>query len=167
MIRLARDEDLPVLRDIDRAAGKAVADIGMAVVAQDEPPSIETLRTFQQDGRAWVSVDQDNQPVGYLIAELIGDDAHIEQVSVHPDHRGGRLGLRLIEWVAEWARERGARALTLTTFTEVAWNGPYYERCGFRELDESELTPGLRAVRAAEAAHGLDRWPRAAMRRDL
>ncbi len=167
MIRSARDEDLPVLRDIERAAGKVFADIGMTFVADDEPPSIDTLRAFQQDGRAWVSVDQDDQPVAYLIAELIDDDAHIEQVSVHPAHRGERLGRQLIEHLGDWAREHGARALTLTTFTEVVWNGPYYERCGFRRLDDSELTPGLRAVRAAEAAHGLDRWSRATMRREL
>jgi hypothetical protein len=47
----------------------------------------------------------------------------------------------------------------------VPWNAPYYERLGFRRVDD--LTPGLRAIRAAEAARGLDRWPRVAMRRDL
>jgi hypothetical protein len=46
-------------------------------------------------------------------------------------------------------------------------NGPYCERLGFRYLADGELTPSLKAIRAAEAAHGLDRWPRAAMRRDL
>lgn len=69
--------------------------------------------------------------------------------------------------LAGWARGRGATALTLTTFVDVAWNGPYYQRCGFRYLADHEITPGLRAIRAAEAEHGLDRWPRAAMRRDL
>ena len=63
--------------------------------------------------------------------------------------------------------ERGCAALTLTTFTEVPWNGPYYRRCGFRVLGDAELTPGLRKIRAAEAEHGLDRWPRACLRREL
>jgi hypothetical protein len=57
--------------------------------------------------------------------------------------------------------------LTLTTFAEVPWNAPYYLRCGFRRLGVRELTPGLRAIREREAAHGLDRWPRVCMRRDL
>ncbi|MFJ1461636.1 hypothetical protein [Nocardia sp. N2S4-5] len=34
-------------------------------------------------------------------------------------------------------------------------------------LATHEETPGLRALRAAEADHGLDRWPRCCMRRDL
>ena len=58
-------------------------------------------------------------------------------------------------------------ALTLTTFRDVPWNAPYYRRCGFRVLDEQEWTPGLRAIREREAGHGLDRWPRVCMRRDL
>ena len=40
--------------------------------------------------------------------------------------------LALIEHVAGWARAHGSPALTLTTFTEVPWNAPYYERLGFR-----------------------------------
>ncbi|NUO59744.1 MAG: GNAT family N-acetyltransferase, partial [Hamadaea sp.] len=56
---------------------------------------------------------------------------------------------------------------TLTTFVEVPWNAPYYARHGYRLLGEDELTSGLRAIRAREAALGLDKWPRTAMRRDL
>jgi GNAT superfamily N-acetyltransferase len=167
VIRPARKDDLPVLRDIERAAGRVFAGIGMTMVAEDEPPTLATLLSYQQDGRAWVATDASDRPVAYLIADLVDGAVHIEQVSVHPDHSRKRLGFGLIEHVAGWAAERGAKALTMTTFTEVAWNEPYYERCGFRRLEESETTPGLRAIRQAEAAHGLDRWPRASMRRDL
>jgi len=38
---------------------------------------------------------------------------------------------------------------------------------GDEALPADELTPGLREIRAEEAAHGLDEWPRLAMRRDL
>lgn len=65
------------------------------------------------------------------------------------------------------ADSEGAPALTLTTFTDVPWNAPYYARCGFRRLDDGELTPGLREISEREAAHGLDRWPRVCMRRAL
>lgn len=58
-------------------------------------------------------------------------------------------------------------ALTLTTFSDVPWNRPYYERLGFRVLDEVELSPGLRRIRREEAQRGLDRWGRVAMRRRL
>jgi len=34
----------------------------------------------------------------------------------------------------------GLPALTLTTFTHVPWNAPYYTRCGFRVLDDAEIS---------------------------
>jgi hypothetical protein len=55
----------------------------------------------------------------------------------------------------------------LTTFAHVPWNAPYYVRCGFRVLDDAEITQGLQAIREREAAMGVDRWPRVCMRRDL
>jgi hypothetical protein len=66
-----------------------------------------------------------------------------------------------------WAQRHGLAALTLTTFTDVPWNMPYYERFGFRHLCNIELTPGLRAARAREAIRGLDAWPLTTMRRDI
>ena len=38
-IRPAREADLPRLQDIERAAGRAFADLGMHLVAEDAPPS--------------------------------------------------------------------------------------------------------------------------------
>lgn len=166
-IRLAREADLPVLRDIERAAGRCFADIGMTFVAEDEPPSIEVLLDYQRSGRAWVWVDGDDHPVAYLVAAVVDCCAHLDQVSVHPDYAHRRIGRALMDHLAGWARERGLPAITLTTYTEVEWNGPYYERCGFRYLADDELSPGLREIRAAEVAHGLDQWPRACMRLDL
>ncbi|MQA96122.1 MAG: GNAT family N-acetyltransferase [Streptosporangiales bacterium] len=140
----------------------------MTAIAEDEPPSEQALRGYVADGRAWVATAADGgQPVAYLIAGLVDGALHIEQVSVHAEHARRGVGRALIEHVAGWAKARGIPALTLTTFTDVPWNGPYYRRLGFRPLAPEEITPGLREIRAAEAAHGLDRWPRTSMRRDL
>ena len=161
MIRDASLTDLPVLREIERAAGAPFRDLGMAAVADDEPPTIEELTAYQRAGRAWVHGDP---AVAYVLAEEVDGYGHIEQVSVHPGHSRLGIGRRLIDHVGAWAAARGLAGLTLTTFADVPWNAPYYERIGFRVV--TELTPGLRAIRAAEAARGLDRWPRVAMRRD-
>jgi GNAT superfamily N-acetyltransferase len=164
LIRLAREDDVPVLQDIERAAGKFFADIGMTFVAEDEPPSTETLLEYARAGRAWVWGER---PVAYLIADVVDGNAHLEQVSVHPSHARQRIGAALMARMIEWAEHEKLPAVTLTTYTEVPWNGPYYERHGFRYLTEDEPTPGLKGIREAEKAHGLDRWPRACMRRDL
>ncbi|MEU1983887.1 GNAT family N-acetyltransferase [Nocardia sp. NPDC019395] len=162
MIRDATAADIPVLQDIEVRAGEPFAAAGMETVAGDDPLPAAVLGEFVLDGRAWLS-EEEGRPVGYLIASTVDGNAHIDQVSVLPEFRGQRIGRRLIDRAVRWAAGRGSAAITLTTFTEVPWNGPYYERLGFRYLDPAEETPGLRAVRSAEAAHGLDRWPRACM----
>ena len=169
-IRAAAEADIAVLRDVERAAGRCFRAIGMAEIADDEPPSAEVLRTFIAAGSAWVAVDgwpADTPPVAYLVAERVDAALHIEQVSVHPDAARRGIGRALIEHLAAYAAGQGIAALTLTTFADVPWNAPYYERCGFRRLADAELSPGLVAIRRREAEHGLDRWPRVCMRRDL
>ncbi|MFK4071809.1 GNAT family N-acetyltransferase [Streptomyces sp. NPDC029674] len=173
VIRPATAAEFPALQDIERAAGEPFRALGMAAIADDEPPAVEELERFRRAGRAWVAVDGDGDeggaPVAYLLAELLPDAEalHIEQVSVHPRAARRGVGRALIEYAAGRARAEGATALTLTTFTDVPWNAPYYARIGFRPLTESDLTPALRAIRAHEAELGLDRWPRLCMRRDL
>jgi GNAT superfamily N-acetyltransferase len=166
-IRLAREEDLPVFQEIELAAGRPFAEIGMTEIADDDPPALEILTGFQRAGRAWAHVGADDVPDAYLLADIVDGSAHIEQVSVHPDSAGKRIGRALIEHLAQWARQHGIGAMTLTTFTDVPWNGPYYQQGGFRFLADEELTAGLRKIRAAEIARGLDEWPRACMRREL
>jgi GNAT superfamily N-acetyltransferase len=144
-IRSARTSELPVLQVIERAAGQP----------------------FEQAGLLWVTADETDQPVAYLMASVVDGCLHIDQVSVHPDYARRRLGRDLLEHTAARAAADGLAALTLTTFASVPWNAPYYRRCGFLVLDEAELTPGLRAIRQHEAGLGLDRWPRVCMRRDL
>lgn len=90
--------------------------------------------------------------------------AHVEQLSVHPEHARQGVGRTLIERAVSWAQDHGLDAVTLTTYVEVPWNGPYYERLGFRYLTIEEETPELRAIRDHERASGLDAWPRACTR---
>lgn len=166
-VRRARRDDLPALCDLERAAGEPFRALDMAFVADDETWTVAELEPYERDGRAWVIDDAEGgTPIAYLLADVVDGAGHVEQVSVHPGHARRGLGRLLLETAAGWARERGLSALTLTSFADVPWNAPYYARLGFRVLPEAELTPGLRALRAREAAHGLDRWPRVAMRRE-
>ncbi|MFJ4918672.1 GNAT family N-acetyltransferase [Streptomyces sp. NPDC088725] len=164
-IRPATAADLPLLQDIEVAAGAGFRAVGMDEIADDAPPALDVLETYRRAGRAWVAVDHADHPVAYLIHDEVDGAAHIEQVSVHPAAARRRLGSGLIGHLAERAASAGLTALTLTTFAEVPWNAPYYARLGFRTLAEDELTDGLREIRRAEAELGLDAWPRVCMRR--
>jgi ribosomal protein S18 acetylase RimI-like enzyme len=165
--REGREMDLERIQEVERAAGRCFRDIGMDLVADDVPPSLAVLRRFMHGGGLWIAACEEDRPVAYVLVEPVDGNAHIEQISVHPDWSRRRIGRSLIEHVAVRARAAGIAALTLSTFADVPWNAPYYERCGFRTLASEELTPGLLRIRAEEARAGLDRWPRVCMRRDL
>jgi GNAT superfamily N-acetyltransferase len=155
------------LIEIERLAGSMFRSLGMDLVADDDPGSADELAAYADDGRAFVAVDGSDRPVGYLLVDAVDCGAHIEQVSVLPEQAGRRIGAALIEHAGTWARDRGLRALTLTTYVEVPWNGPYYERLGFHYLTAEEETDGLRSIRERERRSGLDAWPRACMHRPL
>jgi GNAT superfamily N-acetyltransferase len=167
MIRPLAADELTTVQQIENAAGRPFAEIGMHEIANDAPPDRARLEVYQADGRAWMLVDDGDTPIGFVLVDVVDGAAHIEQVSIHPDQARRGLGRLLIDHVADWARDRGLSGLTLTTFEQVAWNGPYYERLGFIAVPPAEQGPQLRAIREHEAAIGLDRWRRVAMRREL
>ncbi|MFE7302929.1 GNAT family N-acetyltransferase [Streptomyces sp. NPDC057579] len=180
IIRVPDPADLPALRALERAAGEPFRTLGMALIADDEPPPLELLAEYQRAGRALAAYDTGQAgepPRGYLLWDPVDGCRHIEQVSVHPERARRGVGRALIDRAGAAApspcgqegtdgKDDGPPALTLTTFADVPWNAPYYSRLGFRRLTADELTPGLRAIRAHEAELGLDRWPRVCMRRE-
>src|SRR5262249_58850809 len=73
----------------------------------------------------------------------------------------------VVATVCDWAASRGFRALTLSTFRDVPWNAPFYERRGFRAIPPDQLSPALRGVRAREERLGIAMDQRVVMRRAL
>lgn len=147
-LRPARPDELPLLPPIERASGEPFRDFGMPGIADDDPLPLSALRHL----RVWVAADP--HPVAWVAVQEVDGAAHVEQISVHPDHARRGIGAALLDHVGGWAAARGLSALTLTTFRDIPWNGPYYLRLGFTEV--ADPSPGLRAVVAAETARGLD-----------
>ncbi len=163
-IRAARPDDLPMLPGIERAAAAQFRDTLYASLADDDLVSAEVNLDHEV---VWVVVDQHDQPVGFAIVHPFEQSVHLHELDVHPQYARQGLGRQLITTVAEWARTHGATALTLTTFDDVPWNGPYYARLGFRTVEVTALTPELVAVRQTEAAAGLPMTHRICMQLDL
>lgn len=164
MIRAARPHEYTRLRDIERRAGELFRDIGMPEIADDEPPSADDLAS---GAALYVATDDEDRPVGYALVDLVDGHAHLEQLSVVPEHGRQGIGQALLGAATDWARARGDAEITLTTFRDVAFNAPYYSRHGFVAVEDDDLTDGLRAVVAKEAADGLDTTTRVVMTRAL
>ncbi|WP_218148224.1 GNAT family N-acetyltransferase [Lentzea xinjiangensis] len=152
MIRLAQPAELPYLQEIEVASGEPFRDAGLPEIADDAPMSLEDLA----DHEVWVAIGAEGVPVAFIAVGDVDGATHIHQVSVHPSSARRGIGAALIEHVA-----RTGRAVTLTTFRDVPWNAPYYERLGFRVV--TDVSPGLAGIIREEASRGLDPATRVAM----
>ena len=169
-------EQVHSLPEIERSAGKAFLTIPeFAWIADDEVMSIAEHQRFVGLGTSWVAV-VDSQSLGFVCAERFGAELHIWELAVRGDAQGQGIGAALMRRVIAEAAELGVASVTLTTFREVAFNAPFYERLGFERLAfevagaqgeggvEHAQNTRLREVLAAEAAHGLPAESRCAMR---
>lgn len=156
VIRPARPADAARLRGIERDAGARFREAGMDDIAAAEPMAAEVLKSYASAGRSWVVADDQDRPLGYVVVDIVDGSAHIGQISIDPEHQGRGLARMLLGRVERWAARQGMTSMTLTTFAQVSWNRPLYEHLGFTVVEDHDLQPGLRAVREAEARHGLD-----------
>lgn len=145
-IRPATPVEYPALIEIEEAADRLFDLAGYG--STPGPASVAEL-----SGAQLVLVAGD-PPVGYARMEVVDGRAHLEGLSVRPSSMRRGIGSALVNAVCDHARQAGHTELTLCTFAEVPWNGPFYAGLGFAEL--TELSPGLQALREAERQTGLD-----------
>ena len=143
------------------------AEFGMPVNRPIEINTIDTFVTALGAGRLWVAADSTDRAVGFALVSEVDGHAHLEELDVLPEHCRRGLGSELVETACAWAREVGSECVTLSTFRDVPWNREFYEYCGFRVVQPSELTPGLRHIVEIEGAKGLNTKLRVVMGRDL
>jgi GNAT superfamily N-acetyltransferase len=145
-IRPARPDELAELIEIELAADRL-----FPLAGYGETPGPAGLAELRAAPALLVSGDP---AVGYARLELVDGRAHLEGLSVRPRFMRQGRGSELVRAACGWAAEHGYSEITLCTFAEVPWNGPFYAQLGFIEL--TELTPGLKARRDTERVLGLD-----------
>jgi len=153
VIRDATEADAPALIAIDRASTATFTDAGIHL--PDEGYDALT-------GDVLLIAEVDRVAAGVAAVRVHGAWWHLEQISVDPAYGGRGVGTALLAEVAARAGAAGASGVTLTTFRDVAFNGPWYARHGYVEVDEAEH-PWLVAARTYERRAGIDVLPRCAM----
>lgn len=143
VIRRATAADVAVLPKLEAAAGVLFRDLGMDEVADDPPPELAVFAQAERVGRLLVAL-VDQEVVGFVLLNELDGALHVEQVSVAPEAGRRGIGRRLMAAAVELAREQGFAVMTLTTFRDVPFNGPFYASLGWSPIPETELSPGLR-----------------------
>lgn len=163
MIRLARPDEYPLLAAIEDAAAQAFKGTAMEFILAFPATPVEARAEATETSRIWASVDRNDRPVGFLEAEIFDGWLHIFELSVHPDWQHQGRARELIETAAAFARSCRLQRLSLTTDSEIAWNGPTYRRMGFLPLAVDEAPSWLAGIIEREIAIGFDPARRIAM----
>jgi GNAT superfamily N-acetyltransferase len=145
-VRAAAPGDLPLLDEIaeDADAVFRLAGYELPQIPLDEADLARAKAVFVA-GRP---------PVGFVQVNEVDGLAHIAELAVILRCMRHGIGSRLLERGCGWAAAHGYPAVTLITYADVPWNGPYYATRGFREVPRP--TPGLLARRDREREVGLD-----------
>jgi GNAT superfamily N-acetyltransferase len=158
--------DSAVVRRIEHAAAARFAGVGMPEIARGNGMSSELVQIFVRRGGLFLMLCG-KRPVGFVAACTLDGAGHVAELDVVPKHAGKKLGSRLIDTAADWARAKGCELLTLTTYRDIPWNAPYYARLGFRECALEGLGREHHEVWEGQRAMGLCMERRLLMARKL
>ena len=152
----AQPEDVDALIAIDLAAGQLFASTGLITgdALLDHVPATVFEQAIAADDVCKMH-DRAGDPVGFALVSQRGGTLYLDQISIHPDHGRQGLGASLMQHVFLLARQRKLRQVTLSTFRDVPWNGPFYNKLGFRELARKEMADWMLELEKIQA-HSLD-----------
>jgi len=162
----AASKHVPLLPEIERLAASLFGD--------DVPPRLLEVTTpesvflaAQRGNTLWVALGPDDDPVGFARVEVEGKRVHLSELDVIPAHGRRGVGTALVQMVEAWARSNDFAELTLTTYRDLPWNGPFYLGLGFEVVPESGWDADL--LRRFEREAGLDseRSRRVVMRKGI
>ncbi|PLK23024.1 N-acetyltransferase [Porphyrobacter sp. TH134] len=160
-LRLARAADADVMPGIEQAAAtKAFA--GEASIDPARTRSHEDYARLIRKGHCLVA-HVGEAMAGFLAAQPFSRELHIWEMDVAPAFQRRGIGSGLVRAAMIDARNTGFKALTLTTFRDLAWNAPFYARLGFDEVTALDAHPRLAGELANEVDDGLPADRRCAM----
>lgn len=166
-LRLARPEDAEHMPAIEARAARLFDTVaGLAGIAEGHTVPVERLLRYIRKGHSLVA-HVEGRLVGWLVTEPFGRELHIWEFNVDPACQQQGIGAGLLRACLIDAGNCGFKAVTLTTFRDVAWNGPFYQRLGFVEVTALDAHPRLAGELAVEADNGLPVERRCAMIRFL
>ena len=144
--RIAKKSEISKLPSIEKSADFLFEEAGIRNL-----PAVASLEELRNANCIMVI---DDPPKGFIRIDEVDNNAHIEQLSVKRNCMGEGLGSKLLEAATEWAKVKGYSQITLITFKNIPWNGPFYEKHGFWEL--TNIPDDLKKLRDHEKKLGLD-----------
>lgn len=148
---------------IERAAAELFTHgVGLEGFDPDDTWEVPDLQRLIRRGHSLVAHVGETM-AGFLVAQPFSRELHIWEMDVQPRFGRRGIGAGLVRAAQIDARNTGFKALTLTTFRDLAWNAPFYARLGFEEVTALDAHPRLAGELANEVDDGLPAERRCAM----
>jgi len=163
----AAKSHLSAIPRIEQAAASVFSEADLPLHIRFRVTDRKTLADAQRERRLWVAVNSKGEPVGFALACVIDEQAHLDEMDVLPDYARRGIGTKLVETVVKWADDEGFDELTLTTFRHLPWNAPYYAALGFEIVEACMQGDEMHELMRKEAKAGLKAANRVCMRRLL
>lgn len=160
-------DDIPALISVDKAASALFGPTGLLepdALADHVPAEVFELEI--PAGNVFVARNQHGWAIGFALVRMRGTGLYLDQVSVHPDHGQRGIGRALVIRVLTEAEARKLPHVSLSTFRDLQWNGPFYASMGFREIPEDKLEPYMKEIEDAQRPF-MDVSQRCFMRRKV
>lgn len=159
-------DDLPALWQVESAATRLQASQGYLELLEQSADPLAFEAQFAGKG-VWIAADKNNQAIGYATAGELADLFWLHQMSVDPSHGRQGIGTALLMAVINHAKWAFHSAIGLSTFRDVAFNAPFYEKAGFMRVNAASMSPALQAQLVKECPPGIDIATRVLMVRRL
>lgn len=145
ILRSAVTADIAAIQRVGVDADVRFVAIGRPELGADTSiPTATAEAAIQRDGLL-VAVDGVDV-VGWAYVGRIDGELCLGQISVLRSRGREGIGTRLLLQIIERARAAGEPSIVLNTETDVPWNGPWYERHGFRPIPRASWSPALERV---------------------
>jgi GNAT superfamily N-acetyltransferase len=144
--------EVDVLVEVDRAASTLFEPTGLlSEEALNDHVPVEILASAAENGDLFTARLESGQPVGFALVSLRGGMLYLDQISVHPDHGKRGIGAALLTRVIDEAKRRKLRRVSLSTFRDLPWNGPFYAKHGFREIKRGDMADWMLKLERIQA----------------
>lgn len=155
LVRPAQPADFEALERIENEADELLIN---ELAPDDWAPAPTGAARASEPGFIMVAELDDGHIAGFVHVLEVEGVCHVEQLSVAPRDARRGIGRMLVEAAKREAGIRGYSRISLRTFADIPWNGPFYANAGF--VEEEPTTHFHRSLIGVEAERGLDRYGR-------
>ena len=139
-VRTATPSDITQICNISASATKKFATIPDLIDLADDCEEELQIEKWLDQGKVYL-VELTETSIGFIAAYPMDTAVYIAEVSVEEGFQGRGVGGMLLSAVKQWAwtrcRDEGLKSprVSLITYADVPWNGAWYRKHEFKEVD--------------------------------